>query len=222
MGPLDLLYRFGIALGIGLLVGLQRQHAHRGRESEEETFAGVRTFPLLALLGSVGALLAAEAESPWPLIVLLTLAGTLIIAGYVIAAWRGSVGATTEVAALLTTVAGALCYYGRVGEAVALGVAIMAFLTLRVELHQLAGRITRDDFLATLKFGVITAVGINTLVGAGEDLMQPRNLVIVSLVLVSGVGGLRLGNEAYSLSGIGLAGLVGVFANLLLPRGRAG
>lgn len=75
--------------------------------------------------------------------------------------------------------------------------------------------------ILVLLFGVITVVGINTLVRAGDDLMQPRNLVIVSLVLVSGVGGLSLGTEAYSLSGIGLAGLIGVVANLVLPRARA-
>ncbi|MDX1594512.1 MAG: solute carrier family 23 protein, partial [Gammaproteobacteria bacterium] len=72
--------------------------------------------------------------------------------------------------------------------------------------------------ILVLLFGAITVVGVNTLVRAGEDLMQPRNLVIVALVLVSGVGGLSLGGEAFSLSGIGLAGVLGVVANLALPR----
>ena len=74
--------------------------------------------------------------------------------------------------------------------------------------------------ILVLLFGAITVVGINTLVRAGEDLMQPRNLIIVALVLVSGVGGLSLGGEAYSLSGIGLAGILGVVANLVLPKAR--
>ena len=75
--------------------------------------------------------------------------------------------------------------------------------------------------ILVLLFGAITVVGVNTLVRAGEDLMQPRNLVIVALVLVSGVGGLSLGGEAFSLSGIGLAGVLGVVANLVLPRTKA-
>ncbi len=75
--------------------------------------------------------------------------------------------------------------------------------------------------ILVLLFGAITVVGINTLVRAGEDLMQPRNLIIVALVLVSGVGGLSLGGEAFSMSGIGLAGILGVVANLVLPRARA-
>ena len=74
--------------------------------------------------------------------------------------------------------------------------------------------------ILVLLFGAITVVGINTLVRAGTDLMQPRNLIIVALVLVSGVGGLSLGGEAYSLSGIGLAGILGVVANLVLPKAR--
>jgi uracil permease len=74
--------------------------------------------------------------------------------------------------------------------------------------------------ILVLLFGAITVVGINTLVRASEDLMQPRNLIIVALVLVSGVGGLSLGGEAYSLSGIGLAGILGVVANLVLPKAR--
>jgi uracil permease len=69
-----------------------------------------------------------------------------------------------------------------------------------------------------LLFGAITVVGINTLVRAGTDLMQPRNLIIVALVLVSGVGGLSLGGEEFSMSGIGLAGILGVVANLVLPQ----
>ncbi len=75
--------------------------------------------------------------------------------------------------------------------------------------------------ILVLLFGAITVVGINTLVRAGEGLMQPRNLIIVALVLVSGVGGLSLGGEAFSMSGIGLAGILGVVANLVLPKARA-
>jgi len=69
-------------------------------------------------------------------------------------------------------------------------------------------------------FGAITVVGINTLVRAGEDLMRPRNLSIVALVLVSGVGGLSLGTADWAMKGIGLAGILGVVANLVLPRER--
>ena len=69
-------------------------------------------------------------------------------------------------------------------------------------------------------FGAIAVVGLHTLVRAGESLLQPRNLSIVAIILVSGVGGLSLGTEDWSLTGIGLAAILGVFANLVLPHGR--
>ncbi len=68
-----------------------------------------------------------------------------------------------------------------------------------------------------LLFGAIVVVGLNSLVKEGEDLTKPRNLVIVALILVSGIGGLTLSWGDFSLTGIGLAGIVGVVANLILP-----
>jgi uracil permease len=72
-----------------------------------------------------------------------------------------------------------------------------------------------------LLFGAITVVGLYTLVKAGQDLMQPRNLAIIAIILVTGVGGLSIGTADWVLKGIGLAGILGVIANLVLP-GRAG
>ena len=71
--------------------------------------------------------------------------------------------------------------------------------------------------ILVLLFGAITVVGTNTLVKSGEDLMAPRNLAILSLILIPGVGGLSLGMGEFAFKGIGLAGILGVGANLLLP-----
>jgi len=71
-----------------------------------------------------------------------------------------------------------------------------------------------------LLFGAIAVVGLNTLVRAGEELTRPRNLAVVAIILVSGVGTLQVGAGGWSMQGIGLAGVLGVLANLLLPRGR--
>ncbi len=68
-----------------------------------------------------------------------------------------------------------------------------------------------------LLFGAITVVGLNSLVRARHDLTQPRNLAIVALILVSGIGGLKLTYGDFALGGIGLAGVVGVLLNLILP-----
>ena len=72
-----------------------------------------------------------------------------------------------------------------------------------------------------LLFGAITVIGLNTLVRAGEDLTEPRNLSIVALILVCGIGGMVLPFGKFTLGGIGLAGILGVVLNLVLPRQKA-
>ncbi len=69
-----------------------------------------------------------------------------------------------------------------------------------------------------LLFGAIMVVGLNTLVKAGEDLLQPRNMAIVALILVFGFGGMSFSAGDFTVKGIGLAGLLGVFLNLVLPH----
>ena len=60
----DLFYRFGAALVIGILVGLQREYAYE--EPTQELFAGVRTFALMGLSGCAAALLSDAMQSPLP------------------------------------------------------------------------------------------------------------------------------------------------------------
>jgi len=69
-----------------------------------------------------------------------------------------------------------------------------------------------------LLFGAIAVVGLNSLVRSGEDLMEPRNMIIVSLTVVSGIGGMQFQLGSFSLQGIGLAGVVAVVLNLVLPK----
>jgi len=74
--------------------------------------------------------------------------------------------------------------------------------------------------IMVLLFGAIAVIGINTLVKAGTDLMQPRNLAIVAIILVFGIGGMSFDLAIVKLGGIGLAGVVGVLLNLILPAGQ--
>ncbi len=70
-----------------------------------------------------------------------------------------------------------------------------------------------------LLFGMVTVVGLTVLARLGDQLSEARNMVIVSTVLVIGIGGLTLqfGN-GFTLAGIGLAGVTGLVLNLILPR----
>ena len=72
-----------------------------------------------------------------------------------------------------------------------------------------------------LLFGTIASVGINNLVKNKVDLGNTRNLVIVSLILILGIGGAELTIGNFTISGIGLSALVGVILNLILPQSKA-
>ncbi len=69
-----------------------------------------------------------------------------------------------------------------------------------------------------LLFGLIASVGIKTLIDSKSDLHKTRNQVIVSVILTVGIGGAMLNIGSFSLGGIGLASIVGVLLNLVLPK----
>ena len=69
-----------------------------------------------------------------------------------------------------------------------------------------------------LLFGTIASVGINTIVKNKVDMGNTRNLVIVSLILILGIGGAELTFGTFTIGGIGLSALVGVILNLIIPN----
>lgn len=71
-----------------------------------------------------------------------------------------------------------------------------------------------------LLFGSIASVGISNMIQAKIDMGSTRNLIIVSLILTIGIGGAIISVGSFTLSGIGLASLVGVILNLILPEDK--
>ena len=71
-----------------------------------------------------------------------------------------------------------------------------------------------------LLFGSIAVVGLNTLIRHQVDLSEARNLVIVAVTLVFGIGGMVIGAGDVSLKGISLCGIIAIALNLLLPGGK--
>lgn len=67
-------------------------------------------------------------------------------------------------------------------------------------------------------FGIIASIGIKTMIEDKLNLSSSRNQIIVSLILTVGVGGAVLNLGSFEMSGIGLAALVGVVLNLILPK----
>lgn len=68
-----------------------------------------------------------------------------------------------------------------------------------------------------LLFGMIASIGIKTLIESKADFSKTRNQVIISIVLTVGIGGAQISYGTFSLAGIGLASVVGVILNLILP-----
>jgi uncharacterized membrane protein (DUF4010 family) len=213
----DLFYRFGVALAIGFLIGLQREYAHGG--PEREISAGERTLALMGLAGCGAALVADELGSPWAFVGIIVPLGMLISASYVVTSWRGDVGLTTEVAAVLTILAGALCYWDYLELAVAIAVATTVLLSLKLETDRLVRRITREDIRATLKFAVITAIVLpllprRSLGPPPLDVLRPYSLWLM-VVFISGISflGYVLIKMVGARRGIGLTGLLGGLAS---------
>ncbi len=71
-----------------------------------------------------------------------------------------------------------------------------------------------------LLFGIIASIGISTLVKEKSDLSCPRNMVIVSMILVFSIGGMTFNFGGVGFTGIGLGAIVGVILNLVLPKPR--
>jgi uracil permease len=72
--------------------------------------------------------------------------------------------------------------------------------------------------IMVLLFGMIAAIGVGTLIRGKVDFSSPRNLVIVAIILVFGIGDMSIGFNEFQLAGIGLAGITGVILNILLNK----
>lgn len=75
--------------------------------------------------------------------------------------------------------------------------------------------------IMVLLFGTIASIGLKTLIESKVDLMEPRNLVIISVVLTAGIGALELKIGSFSLVGVGLCSVLAIALNLILPMKSA-
>lgn len=218
----SLFYRFGVALFIGLLIGMQREYTadqYGLEESPRAMFAGLRTFTLMALVGAAAAMIADLLDAPWVFIGVIAPLGLLIAVGYYVTASHGTTGMTTEVAAIVTVLAGALAYWDQVVLAVALAVITTGLLSLKLELHGFVERLTREDIFAVLKFALITAIILpilpNETFGPPPfDVLNPYTIWLL-VVLISGISflGYVLMKLLDAREGITLTGLLGGLAS---------
>lgn len=181
---LDLLQSLGIALGVGLLIGLERGW-HEREAPDGQRVAGVRTFGLLSLAGALSALLAQQWGGGIFSGAILSVVLMLLV-GYWAALQRDpSVGMTTEIAGWVTFLLGALVMTGQAALAVAVAVIVMSLLGSKAILHRGMQLLSESELFALFKLLLLALVVLPLLpdhgMGPGQAL-NPR--VIGWLVLL--------------------------------------
>lgn len=149
---LTVFHEFAIAVGLGLLVGLEREWA-------EKPIAGIRTFPLIAALGALCGLLAGPLGGWVVGAGLLAVAAMLWIGNAArLKSGKADAGLTTEVAALVMYAVGAVVVIGHVALAVVAGGTVSLLLHWKRPLHTLVQRIGADDFRALVRLVLVGMV----------------------------------------------------------------
>jgi uncharacterized membrane protein (DUF4010 family) len=196
----------GAGLGIGLLIGLERERNPAGK-------AGVRTFALVSLLGTLATLTGAYVDSMWLLPVgLLAVTGMLVVA-YARVAPQEDPGTTTVAAAGVAYLLGALAGLGEAPLAAALAIVVTALLYFKPELEGWSAALKREEQVSILQFLVITFIVLPILPDHGYGpygVLNPRQIWLM-VVLVAGVGvasyiALRVAGERHGMLLTGLLG----------------
>lgn len=183
------LITLGIALGLGMLVGLQRQ------KSEYE-MAGVRTFTLISIMGVVSGLMAREYENPFIIPIFGVCLAALLVTANIIKVKTSKdddIGQTTEVAALLMFAVGAYLVVGNQVLGVIVGGVMAVLLYLKDHLHSFINRLEDKDLAAIMTFAGISLVILPLLPDktfGPYDVLNPRNiwLMITLIVGISVIG----------------------------------
>ena len=200
---------FGTALGIGLLIGMER-------ERRPEASAGLRTFALVAMLGCLFALLGEKTGGPW-----LLVAGVLVISGSMVASnfsaqqeeqYRGF---TSEAAVIITYGLGAAVWFGYSTLAVMLAITTTILLYFKAELRQFSERTTPKDINSILQFAVLSLVILPILPSQDfgpYNAINPRQVwymvVLISGLALAGYLALRIVGARHG------AALLGIFGGL--------
>ena len=189
------------SLAIGLLLGLQRERTPSAK-------AGLRTFALAALLGTILGLIADATGNDWIVAAGLALVGLMIIAAYHEDRPEEDSGTTTVVAMLLCYGLGVMVWYGQSQLAVEVGIVATLLLQFKTELHGFSERLSRADVASILQFAVVSFIVLPLLPDRGFDSYRVLNPYRIWLMtaLISGV----------SLSGYLALRLVGARRGLLL------
>lgn len=207
MDGIQLIQNLGISLVLGLLVGLQRE-----RSADERP--GVRTFPLITVLGSVSAILAAEFGG-W--VMLGSLLGVVAILTFQRFAQLqepdSHLGVTTEFAVLVMFCVGALLMVAPITVPIAVGGGVAILLQFKPEMHRFAETLGDDDLKAIMQFVLITCIILPVLPNqtfGPYDVFNPwKTWLMVVLIVGMSLGGYIVYKFLGRDAGILLGGVLG-------------
>jgi uncharacterized membrane protein (DUF4010 family) len=202
--------QLGIALGLGLLVGLQRERA-------ASRLAGMRTFPLVTVLGTLCSMLS-QGFGGWILGAGFVALAAFAILGNLVELREGTAdpGLTTEVALLLMFAVGAYLVVGVKEVAIAIGGGVAVLLQFKGSLHVVARKLGDADLTAIMRFALISLVILPALPNRAYGpyaVLNPREiwLMVVLIVGISLAGYIVyrfFGEQAGIVTGGILGGLI--------------
>lgn len=205
---LDQLPAFATSLAIGLLIGLERERSPAAK-------AGLRTFALTALLGTLVALLSDRMGSPWLLATGLLAVSAMIVSAYLADNSKEDPGTTTQAALVLCFGLGAIVWYGYTNLAVMLAIVTTLLLHFKPELQNMSKSLSRGDVQSILQFAVLSFVILPILPNQGYGSFGAINpyqiwmmVVLISGVSLAGYIALRMVGQRYG------APLLGIFGGL--------
>ncbi|WP_425410189.1 MgtC/SapB family protein [Hyphococcus sp.] len=181
------LRNLAVALAVGFLIGFEREHTHAA-ENKQRTFAGARTFALVALSGGLTGLFG---ESYLLAAVALLMIGALTVAAYWAAARGGEdgFGGTTEVAIAVAFLLGFSATRGSLLVAAAGGVAAAIILSIKPSVEKLADSLSSEELYAALRLLAISIIILPVLPNEGfgpYEALNPREIWLM-VVFISGL-----------------------------------
>jgi len=206
---LESLPAFTTSLALGLLIGLERERSPAAK-------AGLRTFALVAVLGTLLALIGQKTGSPWMLVAGFVGVAAIIISAYVGDDNEDDPGTTTQAALMLCFGLGAAVWYGYGTLAIMLAIVTTVLLHFKPELQNMSKSLTRRDLQSILQFAVLSFVVLPILPDHDYGPYSSLNpyqtwlmVVLISGVSLAGYVALRVVGHRYG------APLLGFFGGLV-------
>jgi len=200
--------RFFLALAIAFLIGLERESAGAKRP---RVFAGVRTYSLLGVYG-FGCAWLFHIGVTWAMPMGMLSVAVLVVIAYLAKLKEDHIGWTSEVAALLTFIVGALSLLAEIWVPMALGIVGTFLLSEKARFENFVENLNKAEFLAVVKFLLVTVIILPVLPNREftQFNLNPRHIwQIVILVSAIGFAGYMLAKRFGTRVGLWLSGLLG-------------